>query len=169
MTTGNTTSVRQNAPVVQTARDLVFLVARIGLGVMMVAHAKLEYDFGGSLGGVGQLFAQAGVPLPAITGPANVLFEFVGGVAMILGLAVPIVGVLMALNMAGAWIFVHTSGLFAMDHNGPELVITLGLLSLVLAVTGSGRFGLDHLIVKHDWSRDRRQVRASAHRVDARR
>jgi putative oxidoreductase len=148
MTTGNPSSARQTAPVVQTARDLVLLVARIGLGVMMFAHAKLEYDFGGgSLAGVGQLFAQSGVPLPAITGPANVLFEFVGGVAMVLGLAVPIVGFLMALNMAGAWIFVHTSALFAMDRNGPELVITLGLLSLVLAVIGSGRFGLDHLIV----------------------
>ncbi len=161
MTTANTTSVGQNAPIAQTARDLVVLVARIGLGVVMVAHAKLEYDFGGGgLGGVGQLFAQAGVPLPAITGPANVLFEFVGGVAMILGLAVPIVGVLMALNMAGAWIFVHTSGLFAMDHNGPELVITLGLLSLVLAVTGSGRFGLDHLIV----ARTRRTAGTAASR-----
>ena len=72
MTTGNTTSVRQNAPIVQTARDLVFLVARIGLGVIMVAHAKLEYDFGGgSLAGVGALFEQSGVPLPAISGPAN--------------------------------------------------------------------------------------------------
>jgi putative oxidoreductase len=34
-----------------------------------------------------------------------------------------------------------------MDHNGPELVIALALLSLVLTVTGSGRFGLDHVIV----------------------
>ena len=160
MTTANATGVHRNAPVVQTARDLVLLVARIGLGVMMFAHAKLEYDFGGSLAGVGQLFAQSGVPLPAITGPANVLLEFVGGIAMILGLAVPIVGVLMALNMAGAWIFVHTSGLFAMDHNGPELVITLGLLSLVLAVTGSGRFGLDHLIV----TRTRRRTGRAAGR-----
>jgi putative oxidoreductase len=132
----------------QTTRDLVLLVVRVGLGVIMVAHAKLEYDFGGSLAGVGRLFAQAGVPLPAVTGPANVLFEVVGGIAMTLGAAVPVVGVLMALNMAGAWAFVHTSGLFALDHNGPELVIALGLLSLVLAVTGSGRFGLDHLIVR---------------------
>jgi putative oxidoreductase len=160
MTTANPTGIRQSAPVVQTARDLVLLVARIGLGVMMLAHAKLEYDFGGSLAGVGQLFAQSGVPLPAITGPANVLFEFVGGIMMILGLVVPIVGVLMALNMAGAWIFVHTSGLFAMDHNGPELVVTLGLLSLVLAVTGSGRFGLDHLIV----TRTRRKAGTTAGR-----
>jgi putative oxidoreductase len=138
----------RNTALAQTTRDLVLLVVRVGLGVIMVAHAKLEYDFGGSLAGVGRLFAQAGVPLPAVTGPANVLFEVVGGIAMILGAAVPVVGVLMALNMAGAWAFVHTSGLFALDHNGPELVIALGLLSLVLAVTGSGRFGLDHLIVR---------------------
>jgi putative oxidoreductase len=138
----------RNTALAQTTRDLVLLVVRVGLGVIMVAHAKLEYDFGGSLAGVGRLFAQAGVPLPALTGPANVLFEVVGGIAMILGAAVPVVGVLMALNMAGAWAFVHTSGLFALDHNGPEVVIALGLLSLVLAVTGSGRFGLDHLIVR---------------------
>ena len=73
MTTGNTMGVRKNAVIIQTTRDLVLLVARIGLGVIMLAHAKLEYDFGGSLAGVGGLFVQAGIPLPAITGPANVL------------------------------------------------------------------------------------------------
>ena len=149
MTITDRIGLARNTALAQTIRDLVLLVVRVGVGVIMVAHAKLEYDFGGSLAGVGRLFAQAGVPLPAVTGPANVLFEVVGGIAMILGAAVPVVGVLMALNMAGAWAFVHTSGLFAMDHNGPELVIALGLLSLVLAVTGSGRFGLDHLIVRH--------------------
>jgi hypothetical protein len=54
---------------------------------------------------------------------------------------------------SGSWPFPRTRLvapvvlLLAMDHNGPELVIALGLLSLVLAVTGSGRLGLDHLIV----------------------
>ena len=160
MTTGNATVIGQNTPVVQTARDVVLLVARVGLAVIMIAHAKLMYDFAGGIGGVGQLYAQSGVPLPAITGPANVLFEFVGGVAMILGVGVPVVGVLMALNMVGAWMFVHTSALFAMDHNGPELVIMIGLLSLVLAAVGSGRFGLDHLIV----TRARRKAGTAAGR-----
>jgi len=148
MTTVDRTALPRHTGLAQTTRDLVLLVARVGLGVLMIAHAKLEYDFGGGLTGVGRLFAEAGVPLPALTGPANVLFELVGGIAMVLGLAVPVVGVLMALNMAGAWLFVHTSGLYAMDHNGPELVIALGLLGLVLAVTGSGRLGLDPLIVR---------------------
>ncbi|MBB3086365.1 DoxX family protein [Geodermatophilus sabuli] len=147
-TTTHRTALAPHGTLALAARDVVLLVARIGLGVLMLAHAKLEYDFGGSLAGVGRMFEQAGVPLGALTGPANVLFELVGGVAMILGAAVPLVGVLMALNMVGAWVFVHTSGLFAMDHNGPELVIALGLLGLVLAVTGSGRLGLDHLVLR---------------------
>jgi putative oxidoreductase len=146
MTTIERTRFAPDTGLTRTTRDVVLLVARVGLGVIMLAHAKLTYDFGGSLAGVGQLFGQGGVPLPALAGPANVLFELVGGIAMVIGVAVRIVGVLMALNMVGAWIFVHTSGLFAMDHNGPEVVIALGLLSLVLAVTGSGRLGLDHLI-----------------------
>jgi putative oxidoreductase len=154
MTTVNIAGVRM-------ARDLVLLVARIGLGIIMIVHAKLEWDFGGgSLSGVGQMFAQSGVPLPAVSGPANVLLEFFGGIAMILGVAVPIVGVLMALNMVGAWVLVHPGPLFSMDHTGPELVIVIGLLSLVLAVTGSGRFGLDHLIV----SRSRRRATTASSR-----
>ncbi len=149
MSPTETSDVGNRTAVVSVARDLVLLLARIGLGVLMVAHAKLEYDFaGGSVAGVGALFEKSGVPLAAVTGPVNVLFEFVGGAAMILGLAVLPVGVLMALNMVGAWILVHTGGLYALDHTGPELVIALGLLSMLLAVSGSGRLGLDHLIVR---------------------
>ena len=144
----STASAHRYVAPIQIVRDLVLLVARVGLGVMMVAHAKVAYDYGGSLAGVVKGFEQSGVPLPAITGPVVLFGELISGIAMILGLAVPLVGALMALNMAGAWIFVHTSGLFAMDRSGPELVIALGLLSLVLAVSGSGRFGLDHLVFR---------------------
>ena len=133
-------------PGARTARDLVLLLARIGLGIIMIGHAMLMYNFAGGLSGVGALFAPMGIPIPGILGPANVLFEFVGGIAMIAGAAVPVVGVLMALNMVGAWVLVHTAPLYSMDHNGPELVIMTGLLSLVLAVVGSGRFGVDYLI-----------------------
>jgi putative oxidoreductase len=146
MTTTHQTRLGRDTALAQTTSDLVLLVARVGLGVIMLAHAKLEYDFGGSLAGVGRLFAEAGVPLATLTGPANVLLEVVGGVALIVGAAVRIVSVLMAVNMAGAWVFAHPGALFAMDHTGPETVIALGLLSLVLAVTGSGRFGVDHVI-----------------------
>lgn len=152
MPTTDTIDIRPHSTALRTTRDVVLLIGRIGLGVLMIAHAKLEYDFaGGSVAGVGRLFEQSGIPLAAITGPANVLLEAFGGVAMILGLAVPIVGVLMALNMLGAWLLVHSTALYSLDHTGPETVIAIGLLSLVLAATGSGRFGLDHLIMRRAW------------------
>jgi putative oxidoreductase len=138
MTSTSTPLLGNRTAAVTVVRDLVLLMARIGLGVLMAAHAKLEYDFaGGSIAGVGALFEKSGVPLAAITGPVNMLFEFIGGAAMIFGLAV----------LPGAWIFVHTGGLYALDHTGPELVIALGLLSLVLAVSGSGHLGLDHFFI----------------------
>jgi len=149
MTTTDTATIRAHPTTVQTARDLTLLLGRVGLAVLMIAHAKLEYDYGGSIAGVGRLFEQAGVPLAALTGPANLLLEAVGGVALILGLAVRAIGVLMALNMLGAWVLVHPTALYAADHTGPETVIAIGLLSLVLAASGSGRFGLDHLIASH--------------------
>ena len=148
MATTGTIATHFHPAAIRTARDLTLLLGRAGLAVLMIAHAKLEYDYGGaSIAGVGRLFEQAGVPLPAVTGPANLLLEAIGGVALILGLGVPVIGVLMALNMLGAWVLVHPTALYAADHTGPETVIAIGLLSLVLAVTGSGRFGLDHLIV----------------------
>jgi putative oxidoreductase len=149
MATTGTIATLFHPAAIRTARDLTLLLGRVGLAVLMIAHAKLEYDYGGgSIAGVGRLFEQAGVPLPAVTGPANLLLEAIGGVALILGLGVPVVGVLMALNMLGAWVLVHPTALYAADHTGPETVIAIGLLSLVLAVTGSGRIGLDHLIVR---------------------
>jgi len=159
VTTTNNIDARPNPTIVRTSRDLVLLIGRIGLAVLMIAHAKLEYEFAGSsIAGVGQLFEQAGVPLPAITGPANLLLEAVGGLALILGLGVPIIGFLMAVNMLGAWVLVHPTALYASDHTGPETVIAIGLLSLILAVLGSGRFGLDHLIIQ----RARRVTSAAA-------
>ena len=143
-----TTSSARSEHLARAARDTVLLVAREGLGVLMVWHAKIEYDFGGSVSGVIAMFDQSGVPLPVIAGPANLFGELIGGIALILGLGVRVIGVLMALNMAGAWVFAHTGALYSLDHTGPELVIALGLLSLMLAITGSGRLGLDHLIAR---------------------
>jgi len=146
--TTNLLDLRPDSGLVRTAQDLVLLIGRIGLAVLMIAHAKLMFDFaGGSVVGVGQLFAQAGVPLPALTGPANLLLEAIGGLALIVGLGVPVIGVLMALNMLGAWLLVHPAPLYAADHTGPETVIAIGLLSLTVAAFGSGRFGMDHVLV----------------------
>lgn len=140
------TDESNGARIIDTTRNVVLLFCRIGLGILMFWHAKVIYDLAGGFAGVGDGYAQSGLPAADLLGPANVLFEWVGGVAMVLGLAVPLVGVGMAINMVGAWVFVHNTALYSVDGGGPEGVIAIGLLSLLIAVLGSGRYGVDHLL-----------------------
>jgi putative oxidoreductase len=129
----------------EVGRDLVVLLTRVGLGILMVWHTKIVWDYTGGPAGMAQGFGQMGIPLPELTARANMYGELIGGILLILGLGVRTIGVLMAVNMVGAWYYVHNSALYAMDHNGPELSIALALLSLMLAVTGPGRLGLGSL------------------------
>ena len=126
-------------------RDAILVLARIGLGVLMLWHVKLAWQYTGGVGGMARGFDAMGIPFPELAARFNLALEFFGGIALILGAGVRTIGALMALNMAGAWYYVHTSGLYAMDHNGPEVVIAIGLLSLMFVVTGPGRVAVGRL------------------------
>lgn len=126
-------------------RDVAILIARLGIGVIFFAHGWQKlFTFG--IDALAAGFGKSGVPLPTLSAWYSTLVELVGGAMLIIGLAVPIAGVLLALDMLGAYLFVHTGhGLFV-NEGGAELVLALGVGSLLLAALGSGRFGLDHLI-----------------------
>lgn len=126
-------------------RDLILVVARTGLAILMLWHVKVAWDYTGGVGGMVRGFDAMGIPFPEIAARFNLALEFFGGIALLLGMGVRPIGLLMALNMAGAWHYVHTSGLYAMDGNGPELVIAIGLVSLMFAVTGPGRLTADQV------------------------
>ncbi|WP_160050961.1 MULTISPECIES: DoxX family protein [unclassified Nocardiopsis] len=126
-------------------RDLALLVARVGLGVIFIAHGWQKFTEYG-LDGTAASFEQMGVPLPAVSALFAAVVELVGGAALLLGLAVPVAGLLLALNMLGAFALVHvSSGVFVAD-NGFELVLALAAGALVLAAVGAGRLSLDQLI-----------------------
>ena len=123
-------------------RDLALLVARVGIGVVFLAHGWQKLATNG-IDGTAAFFGQAGVPLPTLSAWAAALIELVGGGALVLGLTVPVAGLLLALDMLGAYLFVHAGkGVFVTD-GGFELVLALGVGSLVLAAVGAGRFSLD--------------------------
>lgn len=127
----------------EAGRDLILVLARIGLGILMIWHTKVMWDFTGGVAGSVAGFDQSGVPLPELTARFNLALEFFGGIALILGAGVRVIGVLMAFTMAGAWYFVHDTALYSMSGSGPETVIAIGLVSLLLVVTGGGRLALD--------------------------
>jgi putative oxidoreductase len=126
------------------ARDLVLLLSRIGLGVVFIAHGWQKFQTNG-LDRTAAGFEQMGVPAPTLSAYYATAVELLGGVALILGVLTPVVGVLLALDMVGALAFVHLSNGVFVANGGWELVGVLGLLSLTLAVVGAGRVSLDNI------------------------
>ncbi|TDC37190.1 DoxX family protein [Micromonospora sp. KC213] len=126
-------------------RDVVILLARVGIGIVFFAHGWQKLVTNG-IDGTAAFFDQAGVPLPTLSAWFAALVELIGGAALIVGAGLPVVGLLLAVTMAGAFLFVHAGkGLF-IDQGGYEYVLTLGAASLLLAAVGASRFSVDHLL-----------------------
>jgi putative oxidoreductase len=128
-----------------TARDLALLVTRVAVGAVFLAHGWQKL-FTNGIDGTAAFFDQAGVPAATASAWFAALVELAGGAALIVGLAVPAAGVLLLVDMIGAFAFVHAgSGLFV-DGGGYEFVLVLGAAALALAAVGAGRFSVDHLL-----------------------
>jgi putative oxidoreductase len=129
----------------QTARDALTLVARIALGVVLIAHGwqkVAQYGIEGTAGA----FAQMGVPLPTVSAVFAAVVELVGGLALLAGAATAVAGVLVVLDMLGAFALVHVgNGVFVTD-NGFELVGVIAAVALLLVAAGPGRFSVDHVL-----------------------
>ncbi|MDI1465319.1 DoxX family protein [Catellatospora sp. KI3] len=129
----------------ESVRDLAKLIARLGLGIVFFAHGWQKFfDLG--IPKVTAGFRAMGIPLPGLSAWLAATVELVGGALLVLGLLTPIVGLLLAVDMLGAYLTVHIGhGLFV-DKGGAELVIALGVGALLLAAVGAGRYSLDHLL-----------------------
>jgi putative oxidoreductase len=126
-------------------RDVALLVARIIVGVVLIAHGwQKVFSYG--IGGTIQGFTGMGVPLPAVAAVYASVVELVGGALLVAGAATALVGVLVVLDMLGAALIVHIgNGVFVTD-NGWELVGAIGATALVLAAVGAGRYSIDHAV-----------------------
>ncbi|GAB3279090.1 DoxX family protein [Parasphingorhabdus pacifica] len=136
----------------QQIRDLVLLLARIALGVVFIAHGLQKFLQWG-IGGTAQSFGQMGIPVPGISAWSTALIEVVGGAALLLGLALPLAGVLLALTMLGALALAHLGqGLFVSD-GGFEYVLVLAAGALALGFNG-GRYALDQAFNGRDLDKE---------------
>ena len=137
-----------------TARDALLLVARVLVGVVLIAHGWqkfVQYGIGGTAGS----FATMGVPLPAVSAVYSAVVELVGGAALLAGAVTVVAGALVVLDMLGAFLLVHVgNGVFVTD-NGFELVWAIAAVALALMAAGAGRFSVDHAVL------NRRRVNAT--------
>ena len=135
--------------------DIAYLVGRVLLGVILIAHGWQKLVSNG-ISGTSAFFDQSGVPMPTTSAWFAAIVELVGGVAIVLGVAVPVAAALVVLDMLGAYLFVHAGkGLF-IDKGGFELVGLIAAGCLLLLAVGGGRYSIDHVLL----SRRRSPVRA---------
>ena len=131
------------------AADVGLLALRLGVGGALAAHGaqKLFGWFGGyGPSATGQWmdsmgFAGSGKRNAVLAG----LAEFGGGTLIALGLATGPAGAAVAGNMIVAGSTHGPNGFFNAS-GGFELPATFGLVGTALALSGPGRFSLDHLL-----------------------
>lgn len=128
-------------------RDLATLIARIGIGAVFIAHGWQKLSTVG-IDAVAANFESSDVPLPSLAAWCAALVELVGGAALVLGVLTQLIGVLLAIDMAGAYFFVHAGNGMFVNEGGAELVLALGVASLLIAAIGAGRASADHAIAQ---------------------
>lgn len=127
------------------ARDTALLLARVVTGVVLVAHGwqKLVTD---GVAATTDGFEGMGIPLAPVAAVFATVVELLGGVLLVAGAATALVGVLVALDMLGAALFVHIGNGVLVAEGGWELVGVIAAVALALAAAGAGRFSVDHAL-----------------------
>lgn len=125
--------------------DIVLLLARIALGVILIAHGWQKFNEW-TLAGTSAAFVDMGIPAPSVTSAVAASAELIGGVLILIGLLTPVVAILNVLVQLSALVLVHApAGLF-IDNGGYELVLGLASGLLLIAVRGAGKFSIDALL-----------------------
>jgi putative oxidoreductase len=117
------------------------MILRIVLGLIFVAHGGAKLFGDGGPGSIAGFLGSLGIPVPILTAWLLTLFEFVGGMFLIVGLAVVPTAILLAVHMLMGIILVHAPNGFWVvgpGTNGVEfnLLLIAGLLSILLGGPG---------------------------------
>lgn len=110
--------------------NLALLILRLSLGIIFIAHGLSKIN---NMEGTVGFFANFGIP--AIFAYLVAWIEFLGGIALILGVYTWVVGILIALIMVFAIILVKTK-----TGESAELDFMAFASALTLAFIGPGKF-----------------------------
>jgi putative oxidoreductase len=119
--------------------DLALLILRVVLGIIMIYHGWPKVT---GFSGVVEGFGSMGIPLPVLAAAFATIAEVVGGILMIVGALTDVAGLLFAIDMLGAIVFVHAKNGFSVADGGFEWPLALMAMALGIALIGPGRFAV---------------------------
>ena len=128
---------------------LALLILRLFLGVVFVMHGsqKLLGAFGGSgIAGFAGLLAKYGIEPHVLWAWVVAITEFVGGICILFGFLTRFWAAGLVIDMTVAVVKVHLVNGFFWTKGGFEFVLTLGIIALVLLMTGPGSLSMDRAI-----------------------
>jgi len=119
------------------------LALRVWLGIIFAVHGYWKL-FGGLTGFQGFL-ASLGVPAPGLAAVLVALVEFLGGLALILGVLIQVAALLTAIDILVAYLLVHMpSGQFQVPAGAEFVVLILAGLLAVLFYEKKHLYALDN-------------------------
>ncbi len=121
--------------------DVAALLLRVALGGLFIYHGYPKMKDMGK--GTGQWVKSIGIP--AAIGPIGAIAEFLGGIAILLGILTPIVAGLFIPWTVGL-IWVSKFKIKKKFAGGYELDLLLFFVSVILLLVGGGVYSIDHLI-----------------------
>lgn len=136
--------------VLQVLRDLALLLARVGLGAILILHGWRRWQVQGIDQQVDYL-RQFATPYPEVAGWGATMLELAGGMFLIVGALTPLVA--LAVVVEQVLIICYTNWYkppYLLDDAGAyvggyEYNVALGLLALLFVVFGAGRASVDRL------------------------
>jgi putative oxidoreductase len=118
-----------------------------GFQMMQTGWGKLH-----NLAKVTEFFTSLGIPLPGVNAPFIVGLEFLGGILIMLGLGSRLVALLLACDMAVAFVTADREALFSIFSDPDKFYAaapyTFLLAFLIVLIFGPGRFSLDALLAQ---------------------
>ena len=87
-----------------------------------------------------EFFGAVHIPMPAVTAAIVTAIEVGGGLAMLLGIATDLAGILIALDMVGAIATVHGAKGFDFTAGGWEHPFTMLVMALAIVAAGPGNY-----------------------------
>ncbi len=141
----------------RTNESVAGLILRVALGVVMFPHGaqKLLGWFGGPGYGPAMAMFTDKMHIPAALAVLVIVAESFGALGLILGLFTRLAAFGISCDMIGAVVLVHWRNGFFMNWMGKqagegfEYHLLVIAISLVLMITGAGRWSVDHAIAKN--------------------
>lgn len=131
----------------KSGQNLATTIARIILGIIFFAHGCQKFFVYG-MDNVAANFDAMGAPLPTFSAWVAAIAELVGGAMLIVGLAIPVVAVILILDMIGAIFIAHIDAGFWTADGGYELPLALIAGLIAVGFAAHGPFAADTHLIK---------------------